>query len=307
MARLLLLPHVMEGAMPQLDRVLDYLSRITQFDRTAFTPLTIAGERVGCVNALWKERLLGSEASLFADTPDGLVCKASGDYAALSATFAAAARRWHDGGWLNGWRNENFTAFRPDGSELFELERAAFRPLGLTSRAVHLNGLVRDANGTVRMWVARRSPHKAVDPNRMDNLMGGGIAAGESIGLALEREGWEEAGIPADKLELLPQAALLLAERPVQRGLHREWLYAFDLWLQHGEIPCNQDGEVAEHTLMALADVEQLLVDERFMIDAALVASDCLARLGYWGADSARVEAVLAAIRRPVGAAVHSL
>jgi hypothetical protein len=58
---------------------------------------------------------------------------------------------------------------------------------------------------------------------------------------------------------------------------------------------------------MALADVEQLLVDERFMIDAALVASDCLARLGYWGADGARVDALLSAIRRPVGAAVYSL
>jgi 8-oxo-dGTP pyrophosphatase MutT (NUDIX family) len=284
----------------QVEAVLDYLASVTRYDRSAFTELVIDGEVLGSVNPVWLERLLASEASLFTANAAGLCCTLSGDYGHFSRELAAAARRWQQTGWLNGWRDENFTAFRLDGTPLFELERAAFRPLGLTSRAVHLNGLVRTADDTVRMWIGRRSPDKAVDPNRMDNLMGGGIAAGESIALALEREGWEEAGIPADRLELLRPATCLLAERPVQRGLHREWLYTFDLWLNDGEIPCNQDGEVAEHVLLDLAEVEQLIVDERFMIDAALVAIDCLCRLGYWDEQGARVEAALAELRYPL-------
>ena len=284
----------------QVDAVLDYLSGVTRYDRSAFTELVIDGEVLGNVNAVWRERLLASEAALFVAGEHALSCTLAGDYAHFSRELDGAARRWQQAGWLNGWRDENFTAFRLDGTPLFELERAAFRPLGLTSRAVHLNGLTRTPDGAVRMWIGRRSPDKAVDPNRMDNLMGGGIAAGESIALALEREGWEEAGIPADRLELLRPVSRILAERPVQRGLHREWLYVFDLWLNPTDIPCNQDGEVAEHLLFDLAEVEQLIVEQRFMIDAALVTIDCLCRLGYWGEHTVRVDAALAELRYPV-------
>ena len=289
----------------QVDAVLSYLRKITSYDRGAFTPLFIGPHRMGSVNPIWRQRLLDSEASLFRQTAEGLLCRVEGDYAAISAQLNQAACRWQQAGWLNGWRNENFTAFLADGSPLFELERAAFRPLGLTSRAVHLNGLTRLPDGELRMWIGRRSPDKAVDPNRMDNLMGGGIAAGESIQLALEREGWEEAGIPADRLELLPQTGLLLAERPVQRGLHREWLHVYDLWLKPGEEPRNQDGEVAEHVCLPLAEVEALLVEERFMIDAALVVVDCLLRLGYWQQASGPLSAAMASINHPLDFAIH--
>ena len=285
----------------QLQAVSSALEQIVCYDQSGYIPLEIAGQRIGCVNQAWRERLLSLESDIFREE-DG-VMKALDDeagFAERSATLAAAALRWREAGWLNGWRDEKFTAFFNDASAAFEMERAAFRPLGLTSRAVHLNGLMRMPDGEVRMWVGRRSPFKDVAPNRLDNLMGGGIAAGETIQIALEREGWEEAGIPPTRLELLPQTALLLAERPVPRGLHREWLYVFDLWLSAGEIPQNQDGEVAEHVLMTLAEVEQHLVNGQFMSDAALTAIDCLARLGYWG-DDEKLHALLARVRGVVG------
>ncbi|OWY39020.1 NUDIX hydrolase [Xenophilus sp. AP218F] len=290
-----------------VDAVLGYLDKVSRFDRQLFTPLYIGQEKMGWVNAQWKERLLHSESALFEEQYQGLHCKLSGSYRSLSHALALAARRWQHAGWLNGWRNENFTAFRHDATPCFELERAAFRPLGLTSRAVHVNGLCRLPDGEVRMWVGRRSPHKAVDPNRMDNLVGGGIAAGESLELALQREGWEEAGIAREQLLGLEAQSLLLAERPVQRGLHREWLYAFDLWLAPGEAPCCQDGEVAEHLLLPLAEVEQLLLDGRFMIDAALVAIDCLCRLAYWGPDNDRMRAALSRIRGNLQHNIHAI
>ncbi|UTH76519.1 NUDIX hydrolase family protein [Chromobacterium sp. IIBBL 290-4] len=281
----------------QLDAVLSYLDKISRYDARPFTPLFFGGERMGWVNVQWKERLLQHESALFEESYQGLVCRLSGSYRSISHALAQAARRWQQAGWLNGWRNENFTAFRPDGTPFFELERAAFRPLGLTSRAVHVNGLCRLESGEVRMWVGRRSPHKAVDPNRMDNLVGGGVAAGETLDLALEREGWEEAGISRDALQGLKPVSVLLAERPVARGLHREWLHGYDLWLGQEQRPCCQDGEVAEHVLLPLAEVEQLLVDERFMIDAALVVVDCLCRLEYWGARNPEMSTALSRIR----------
>ncbi|AUH52599.1 DUF4743 domain-containing protein [Chromobacterium sp. ATCC 53434] len=285
-----------------VDAVLGYLDKVSRFDARPFTPLFIGGERMGCVNGEWKERLLRHEAALFEENFQGLFCRLGGSYRSISHALAQAARRWQQAGWLNGWRNENFTAFRNDGSRYFELERAAFRPLGLTSRAVHVNGLCRMADGEVRMWVGRRSPHKAVDPNRMDNLVGGGVAAGETLALALEREAWEEAGVSREQVDDLRPVALLLAQRPVARGLHREWLYVYDLWLEPGAQPLCQDGEVAEHLLLPLEEVERLLVAERFMIDAALVCLDALCRLGYWGARNRQVADALARVRHDLAA-----
>jgi 8-oxo-dGTP pyrophosphatase MutT (NUDIX family) len=280
-----------------VEAVLAVLHRATRYPRSTFTPLWLCGEPIGAVNSLWRSRLAEAEPELFKDTGDALVCVLEGDYPALSQALQEAAQRWQKKGWLNGWRNENFTAFNRAGEAIFELERAAFRPLGITSRAVHLNGLSRQADGSVHMWVARRSPDKAVDPNRMDNLMGGGVAAGETLATALMREGWEEAGLAPELLADLSTVSLILAERPVQRGLHREWLYAYDVWLPEQVIPTNQDGEVAEHVLLELAEVEKLLAAERFMLDAALVTIDCLLRLNYWGKSGTRIAKAFKAVR----------
>ena len=43
------------------------------------------------------------------------------------------------------------------------------------------------------MWIARRSPAKAIDPGMLDNLVGGGVAAGQTITTTLIKEAWEEA------------------------------------------------------------------------------------------------------------------
>ena len=61
------------------------------------------------------------------------------------------------------------------------------------------------------MWIARRSPTKAIDPDLLDNLVGGGIAAGQSVPTTVVKEAWEEAGIPADARR---------ASRSRRRGAH---------------------------------------------------------------------------------------
>lgn len=273
----------------RVEAVLNYLAKVTYFEPNDFTPLFINNQRLGYVNQQWITRLQDTEPALFTVLAEQILCHAVGNYAQMSEILGAVAQHWLEAGWLTTWRNEKFTAMCDDGLPLFDLERAAFRPLGLTSRAVHVNGLYRSPRGEIYMWVARRSPDKAVDPNRMDNMVGGGVAAGETIKSALKRESWEEAGICSSLLSSASAVSQILAVRPVARGLHREWLHIFDLWLGKDVVPCNQDGEVAEHQLLTLSDVETLIVEERFMIDAALAAIDCLARLSYWGQHSATV------------------
>ncbi|AVY94169.1 NUDIX domain-containing protein [Microvirgula curvata] len=276
--------------------LLGLLDAASRLDSADLTPLVIAGREIGLLNPDWKAQVV-SHAEFQDDGARVVLAPALDRYNDISAVLMRIARGWRDSGRLSGWRGENFTAFAQDGTPLFELERAAFRPLGLISRAVHVNGLVRQADGSLKMWIGRRSPHKSVEPDKLDNLTGGGVAAGESLLAALERESWEEAGMPAAAVRELSSAGRVFAQRRVARGLHREWLHTYDLWLDEGTVPCNQDGEMSEFVLMSPPEVVKAVVDGRFMADAALVALDCLARNRALGASSARIVAALLPIK----------
>ena len=103
-------------------------------------------------------------------------------------TIGRAPPRWptshvtlRSEGALPGWRDELYrVAATFDAEPLFHLERGAARYFGVRTYAAHVNGIVRTPRST-SMWLARRSPAKAIDPGLLDNLVGGGISAGLSV------------------------------------------------------------------------------------------------------------------------------
>ena len=193
----------------------------------------------------------------------------------LSADWHALALLCREAGWLPAWRDESYFVRHPaDGRPLCRLERGAFRRFGLRSEAVHVNGIAHDG----RMWVARRAASKAVDPGMLDNIVGGGVAAGEAVKGALLRECAEEAGIPAEMVAGARPSQPLVALRREPDGIHHEILHIFDLHLPLGFMPCNQDGEVAAFSLMARDVLTDALVAKAFTIDAGAVAADYLLR-----------------------------
>jgi 8-oxo-dGTP pyrophosphatase MutT (NUDIX family) len=167
-------------------------------------------------------------------------------------------------GFIPGWRNERYRI-----EDLFEIERAAARPFGLTTRAVHVNGIVGG-----RMWLARRSATKPIDPGMLDNLVGGGISVGYSVEQTLAKEAWEEAGIPAELARTARHATSLRVLREVPEGVQSEVVEAYDLELPEDFRPKNQDGEVAEFRLVSFSEVPL----EQLTFEAGLVARDCLTR-----------------------------
>jgi 8-oxo-dGTP pyrophosphatase MutT (NUDIX family) len=184
-------------------------------------------------------------------------------------------------GRLSAWRNETYDiGCAPGGPAAFALERCAVRFFGFTARAVHVNGLTQ-ANGCDAMWIARRSPHKAIDPGMLDTLVGGGLASGYSVEATLVKEAWEEAGIAEVLARQARPAGTLRVRREVPEGLHDEIIHVFDLDLADDFVPLNQDGEVAEFRRLTLeALVRELDGDAPYTVDAALVVLDCLARHG---------------------------
>jgi 8-oxo-dGTP pyrophosphatase MutT (NUDIX family) len=129
------------------------------------------------------------------------------------------------------------------------------------------------------MWIARRSDTKATDPGRLDNLVGGGVAAGLDTWQTLMKECREEAGLPFELARGARQRDVLAFDYVVDDGLDANEVEAFDLVLAPGFTPRNEDGEVAGFELVPFAGVrERLAAPHLFTVDAALVAWTCLER-----------------------------
>ena len=103
------------------------------------------------------------------------------DAPARTAALDRVARALAAEGLLTAWRDERY-AVAPDfgAPPWFLLERAAARYFGVhTTRRTSTASSA--AATAIAMWIARRSPTKAIDPGMLDNLVGGGIAAGQSV------------------------------------------------------------------------------------------------------------------------------
>ncbi|HYC37439.1 MAG TPA: DUF4743 domain-containing protein [Usitatibacter sp.] len=199
---------------------------------------------------------------------------------ARSEAMAQVARELARDGVIRGWRDEVISvAARYGAPELFRVERAASRPFGLMCYAAHLNGFVR-REGRDHAWIARRSADKAIDPDKLDNLVGGRIPAGLSVDETLRKESWEEAGIAPSLLANTNCLGAVRVEYSVPEGLHREILFVHDLWLPPEFTPANQDGEVGEFRCMPVEEVLHNLLAGDFTLDAGTVMIDGLLRLG---------------------------
>lgn len=226
------------------------------FKASRYVPFMAGGRRIG-----WLQPELAARLALFqnvfsagAERVDLL------DAEGLTPVVETLAKE----GFIPGWRNERYRI-----EDLFDIERAAARPFGLTTQAVHLNGIVGE-----RMWLARRSATKSIDPGLLDNLVGGGVTAGLSPAEVLVKEAWEEAGIPAELARDATPGGTMSVLREVPEGVQSETISIYDLELPEDFRPQNQDGEVSEFKLLPFAEVER----EVLTYEAGLVARDCLKR-----------------------------
>ena len=247
-------------------------------DFSVFTPLLIRNVHLGFVNTEFA-RLLRRDLTHHLRPCSGCLNIQADTWLQAADLLESTARDWHNAGFYDGWRGEKFDVSSPEGEVLFALERSAFRVLGFLSHAIHINGYIQK-NDEYLFWVGRRSPFKAVDPDKLDNLTGGGIASGETAHQAMMREGFEEAGLPENLLRNIKENGRRLSLRSVHRGLHREWLHLFDVLLPEKFTPENQDGEVSSFCLMTADEIVQAIADGCFMNDAALAVTATFIRLG---------------------------
>lgn len=201
----------------------------------------------------------------------GLSLQRAGDGYRIAAPAAAAlpaiARFLHAEGIASHWRDEQLAVVDSQGRVVGEIERGVVRVLGLQTEAVHLVG--RDEFGA--QWVQLRASTKSTDPGLWDTLMGGQVAAGESIPETLARETMEEAGLEVAALQGLQRASSLWLRRPVREGYMVERITVFRAVVPAGVVPVNRDGEVDRFECLDRSALVRRLAGGEFTLEATLI------------------------------------
>lgn len=256
-------------------------------DRAARVPFRLDGLEVGSVA---RAHLTALRALAGAGVHDHAV-----ELPADAARLANLNHALRDQGLIVAWRDEPYPVFVPGTrDELLRIERAASRFWGTLTLGAHANGYVAGPDGRpAALWIAQRSFGKATDPGRHDNLVGGGVPAGQSPWETLQREGFEEAGLDAALLATARAGRVLRIEREIPEGWQVEQLHVFDLELPSGLIPQNQDGEVHRFDLLPVAQAVTVARGGTMTVDASLATLDFLLRHGLCGHEQAALAGAL--------------
>ena len=217
--------------------------------------------------------------------------------------------RLRDEGYIAGWRDELFNVAEEfDSPPLFMIERAAAPLLGVMEYGIHINGLVKEDDGSTRMWMARRSQMKSKFPGYLDHIVAGGQPAGLSLMENCVKECNEEAGLPRDiTLQGIRPAGAISYEcyvgdnRPPGEGfLSRCVLFCFDLWLPKDFVPVANDGEVESFFKWNTEDLARSMdpnYDDPIKPNCYPVIIDYLLRSGAISPDSPKYLQILKSLR----------
>src|SRR5208282_197272 len=132
-------------------------------------------------------------------------------------------------GLIRKWRNEFFAASpgwlqRPH----FKLDRGAVAFFGVRAYGVHLNGYLRKGK-QLKVWIGRRAPDKQVAPDKLDNLVAGGIAYEHGLNATLVKEAHEEADMPRALVARAIPVGAVSYRMETPPGLRDDVLFTYDL------------------------------------------------------------------------------
>jgi len=236
-------------------------------------PLRVAGMRCGWITSR-AQAVLANLTGRGEDNDVWDIGRHLSPGPALDERLHAVATALRAAGCLPGWRDELLDVL--DGERaLGRIERAATRPLGLLTRAVHLNAWTPDG----QIWIARRSLSKTTAPGLWDTLVGGLVGSGETLDQALVRECDEEAGLdPADIVQRSPLRVIGRVHFRVPEGYQVEDVLASDCVLADTVRPVNRDGEVMEIRSAPVSEALAMADAGLFTQEAALALYEGILR-----------------------------
>jgi len=278
----------------------DHIRACNNYDPARVVPLTAGNERVGLLRRDNAEALRRFP-EVFAAGEDKVELVARGDVAAVSRAIDTVIDALVSEGRVPKWRNETFDAAPRWGAPpVFRLDRGAVPFFGTRAYGVHLNGYLRQG-GNLWLWVGRRSADKQVAPNKLDNLVAGGIGNGHGVDETLLKEGEEEASIPTSLLSHAISASAVSYRMETNLGIRDDVMFVYDLEMPADFVPKNRDGEIVHFELMpASAVLERIRTTSDFKFNVNLVILDFAVRHGLLGPDDPEYLDVATGLHRPL-------
>jgi 8-oxo-dGTP pyrophosphatase MutT (NUDIX family) len=278
----------------------DHVAACNNYDPARVVPLTAAGMRIGLLrrdNAAALRRF----SDVFAVGNDKVELVAAGDVTSVSRAVDDVVDGLVADHCVPKWRNETFeVAPRWGMSPVFRLDRGAVPFFGTRAYGVHLNGYVREG-GTLRLWVGRRSPTKQIAPNKLDNLVAGGIGNGHGVDETLVKEAEEEASIPPSLIKHAVPAGAVSYRMETRLGIRDDVLFVYDLETPAGFAPENRDGEIVHFELMPASEVlDRIRTTADFKFNVNLVILDFAVRHGLLRVDDPEYLDVATGLHRPL-------
>jgi len=270
------------------------------YDPARVVPLFAGRDRVGLLrhdNAAALRRF----PDVFAVADDRVNLVARGDVAAVSRAVDAVVDALVAEKQVLKWRNETFdVAPRWGAPAVFRLDRGAVPFFGTRAYGVHLNGYLWES-GSLHLWVGRRAPDKRVAPDKLDNIVAGGIGNGHGLQETLLKEGEEEASIPRNLTSDALPAGVVSYRMESELGIRDDVLFVFDLEMPADFVPKNQDGEIAHFELMpASAVLDRVRTSDDFKFNVNLVILDFALRHGILRPDDQEYLDVATGLHRPL-------
>jgi len=258
----------------------DRIRTCNNYDPARAVPLVAGTDRIGLVrrdNAAALKRF----PEVFAVEDDQVRLVAAGAAAAVSQAVEEVVDALVVEHHIPKWRNETFDVAPGWGAPpVFRLDRGAVPFFGTRAYGVHLNGFLREGD-TLFLWVGRRSPDKRVAPNKLDNVVAGGIGNGHGVEETLLKEGEEEASIPASLTRSALPVGAVSYRLETRLGIRDDVLFVYDLELPADFAPKNRDGEIVAFELMpATAVLERVRTTQDFKFNVNLVILDFALRHG---------------------------
>ena len=264
--------------------LLRHIKAVHAWDPSGFLPLLLTGHRVGRVRKDFALRLLDFPA-VFARSTDGIeIVPADVGPDGLTAAVGLVVRKLVQAGEIPSWRNEWFDVGADDDRRpLFRIDRGALPRFGVRAYGVHLNGYVRRPDG-LHLWIARRAPDKLVDPDKLDNVVAGGMGAGHDPWSTLLKEAEEEASLSKEIAGKAIPVGIVSYAMERENGLRDDVLFLYDLELPADVVPTPNDQEIVGFELLPVGEVLRLVRDtDDVKFNVALTLIDFFVRHGVIG------------------------
>lgn len=266
---------------------MSYLNRITACNRwraERFLPFVVGGSRLGWIR--------DDNADLLRRWPDcfsvlsdhiELHHKLQG-FEQRTEAMAEVISQLADSGLTRPQHGERFPVLESFGDDpLFEIDRSVISLFGTHAFGQHLNGFVQ-TGGSISLWIARRAPDRYAFPDKLDNIVAGGLPHGIGLNDNLIKECREEADMPPELAEQAKPVGSVSYQCEGKLGVTVGTLFCYDLLLPAAFKPRCNDGEVAGFELLPVEEVAEIVREtEQFKSNCNLVIIDFLIRHGFIG------------------------